>query len=145
MTAVEVSFVRLDPELPPPRRARPDDAGWDLRAAQPVKIPPGGRAGVPTGLAVAIPPGYAGLVLPRSGHAARHGVGLVNAPGLIDAGYRGEIRVLLINHGDEEVTFERGDRIAQLVVTPVPEVVWREVSELADSERGAAGFGSTGR
>ncbi len=100
---------------------------------------------VPTGVAVAIPPGYAGLVLPRSGHAARHGVGLVNAPGLIDAGYRGEIRVLLINHGDEVVTFERGDRVAQLVITPVPAVVWREVAELPVSERGAGGFGSTGR
>lgn len=142
---VEVSFVRLDPELPAPSRARADDAGWDLRAAEPVKLPPGGRAAVPTGLAVAIPPGYAGLVLPRSGHAARHGVGLVNAPGLIDAGYRGEIRVLLVNHGEGVVTFERGDRIAQLVITPVPAVTWREVAELADSERGEGGFGSTGR
>ncbi len=145
MNTVEVSFRRLDSGLPPPSRARPDDAGWDLRAAEPVKLPPGGRAMVPTGVAVAIPPGYAALVLPRSGHAARHGVGLVNAPGLIDAGYRGEIRVLLINHGDEVVTFERGDRVAQLVITPVPAVVWREVAELPVSERGAGGFGSTGR
>ncbi len=110
-----------------------------------MKIPPGGRAMVPTGLAVAIPVGFAGLVLPRSGYAARHGIGLVNAPGLIDAGYRGEIRVLLINHGGEVVTFERGDRVAQLVVIPIPEVVWNAVDVLPDSERGAGGFGSTGR
>lgn len=145
MTAIQVSFVRLDPGVPPPTRGHPHDAGWDLTAAEDVKLGPGERAAVPTGIAVAIPPGHAGLVLPRSGHAARHGIGLVNAPGLIDAGYRGEIRVLLVNHGDEAVLFRRGERIAQLLVMPVPEVVWSEVEALADSERGSGGFGSTGR
>lgn len=98
-----------------------------------------------TGLAVAIPVGFGGLVVPRSGHAARHGVGVVNGPGLIDSGYRGEVRVLLINHGSEPVVFQAGDRIAQLVIVPVPEVEVIEVDDLDDTSRGENGFGSTGR
>jgi len=99
---------------------------------------------VPTGIAVSIPEGFAGLVLPRSGHASRHGVGVVNGPGLIDSGYRGEISVLLINHGDAVVSFARGDRIAQLTIVPVPSVEWTEVESLDVTERGDGGFGSTG-
>jgi dUTP pyrophosphatase len=100
---------------------------------------------VPTGLAVAIPDGYAGLVLPRSGHAARHGVGVVNSPGLVDSGYRGEISVILVNHGSEPVSFERGERIAQLMITPVPTVELVEVAMLDETARGEGGFGSSGR
>ncbi len=99
---------------------------------------------MPTGIAVALPPGHAGLVIPRSGHARRAGVGLVNGPGLIDSGYRGEIEVLLINHGVAPVTFAKGDRIAQLVVVEVPDVVWEEVDSLDPTTRGESGFGSTG-
>ncbi|HEY6634303.1 MAG TPA: dUTP diphosphatase, partial [Acidimicrobiia bacterium] len=105
---------------------------------------PGERASVATGLALAIPAGYAGLVLPRSGHAQRHGVGVVNGPGLIDSGYRGEVSVLLINHGAERVSFARGDRIAQLAIVPVPAVEWVRSDSLDDTTRGSGGFGSTG-
>lgn len=141
---MNVSFQRLDPELPSPSQAHAGDAGWDLVAATPVRMEPGERTAVPTGLAVAIPQGHAGLVLPRSGHAARHGVGVVNGPGLIDSGYRGEITVLLINHGSEPVQFERGERIAQLVIVAVPTVIWDEVSALDHTARGQGGFGSSG-
>lgn len=141
----EITFRRLDLGLPPPRPAHRGDAGVDLRATDPVDIPPGGRAVVGTGIAVAIPVGYAGLVVPRSGYARRHGVGLVNAPGLIDSGYRGEVSVLLVNHGRDPVRFERGDRIAQLVVVRLPDCAWVEVDELPPSDRGTGGFGSTGR
>ena len=99
----------------------------------------------PTGVALAIPEGLAGLVLPRSGLAARHGVGVVNSPGLIDSGYRGEVKVLLVNHGAERVEFARGERIAQLLITPVPVIEMIEVDELDDTVRGSGGFGSTGR
>lgn len=141
---MNVSFVRLDRELPAPRLAHEGDAGFDLVASEDVTLGPGARSAVPTGLAVSIPPGHAGLVLPRSGHALRLGVGVVNAPGLIDSGYRGEIKVLLINHGTETVTFLRGDRIAQVVFVEVPAVVLTEVDELDDTARGEGGFGSTG-
>ena len=144
MTGHEVTFRMLDSELPPPSRAHPGDAGLDLRCRDEVRLEPGARAAVPTGVAVAIPEGYAGFVLPRSGHAARHGVGIVNAPGLIDSGYRGEVTVLLVNHGDEPVSFERGSRVAQLVVMPVPVLPWVQVDHLSDTSRGAGGFGSTG-
>jgi len=136
---------RLDPGLPLPAYARPGDAGLDLSAAEPVTLAPGERALVGTGVAVAIPPGYAGLVVPRSGLALEHGVTVLNAPGLVDAGYRGEVKVLLINHGTRPVRFERGERIAQLVLTPVARAEPREVDALPPSERGSGGFGSTGR
>jgi dUTP pyrophosphatase len=142
---MRIAVKRLDPELPLPRYARASDAGLDLHAAARVVIAPGDRALVPTGLAITIPPGYAGLVLPRSGLALRHGVTVLNAPGLIDAGYRGEVQVLLINHDPAAaVTLERGERIAQLVVQAVASVELVEVEELSASERGAGGFGSTG-
>jgi dUTP pyrophosphatase len=136
---------RLDPDLPLPRYARASDAGLDLHAAARVVIAPGARAVVGTGIAVAIPPGFAGFVLPRSGLALRRGVTVLNAPGLVDAGYRGELQVLLINHdATESVTLERGERIAQLVVQAVEHVELVEVEDLSVSERGAGGFGSTG-
>jgi len=139
-----VLIHRLDPDLPLPSRARPGDAGVDLRAASEAAVHPGERVTVGTGVAVAIPEGYAGLVTPRSGLAQRHGLGIVNAPGIVDAGYRGEIRVILVNHGAETVTVARGDRIAQLVVVPVLDEAMQEVEELPPSERGKGGFGSTG-
>jgi dUTP pyrophosphatase len=141
---MKITFQRLDSELPPPSQAQPGDAGWDLVAAAAVRIGPGERAAVPTGMAVAIPAGHAGLVLPRSGHARRHGVGVVNGPGLIDSGYRGEVTVLLINHGADEVAFERGERIAQLVVVAVPAIEWEELTALDETPRGRGGFGSSG-
>ena len=130
--------------LPLPAYAREDDAGLDLYAAETVTLAPGARGLVPTGIALAIPPGFAGFVLPRSGLALRHGVTCLNTPGLIDAGYRGEVKVLLINHGHEPVTLSRGERIAQLVVQRVERVALIPVTELAPSARGAGGFGSTG-
>ena len=141
---IEVEITRLRPEARVPERAYAGDAGVDLAACEPVELAPGERALVPTGLAVAIPEGYAGFVQPRSGLAARHGITIVNAPGLIDSGYRGEIQVVLLNT-DRETTFSAavGERIAQLVVLPVPEVSLREVEELAPSERGVRGFGSS--
>jgi dUTP pyrophosphatase len=141
---VAVPVLRVDPELPLPAYARADDAGLDLHAAQAVTLKPGDRVLVPTGIALAIPPGFAGFVLPRSGLALRHGVTVLNTPGLIDAGYRGEVKVLLVNHGQEAVTLSRGDRIAQLVVQPVERVELTPVAELPGSVRGAGGFGSTG-
>ena len=136
----------LDPALPLPSYARDDDAGADLRATTTVTLAPGERALVPTGVAVAIPTGYAGFLHPRSGLAARLGLSIINTPGTIDAGYRGEIQVPLVNHDrDETIVVRRGDRIAQLVVQPVTRVVFDVVDELPDSTRGAGGFGSTGR
>ena len=127
-----------------PERAYAGDAGLDLAACEHVAISPGERAVVGTGLAVAIPEGYAGFVLPRSGLAARHGIGKVNSPGLIDSGYRGELRVTLLNTDRREpFTVEPGMRIAQLVILPIPEVELVEVDELPASERGARGFGSS--
>lgn len=129
-----------------PSRAQDGDAGLDLHAAEPARLAPGERASVVTGIAVEIPPGHAGLVLPRSGLAARHGVALVNSPGLIDSGYRGEVRILLLNT-DREHSFEiePGDRIAQLVVTPIAAAEPIEATTLAASSRGDGGFGSSGR
>jgi dUTP pyrophosphatase len=136
---------RLDPALPLPAYARPGDAGLDLHAAGPLTLAPGARALVATGIAVAIPPGFAGFVLPRSGLALRHGVTVLNAPGLIDAGYRGEVKVLLVNLDPRAtVNLERGERVAQLVIQRVESVALAEVEELPGSERGAGGFGSTG-
>jgi dUTP pyrophosphatase len=137
---------RLDPDLPLPERAHPGDAGLDLRARIDVTLGPGERALVPTGVAVALPAGHVGLVHPRSGLAVRHGIGLVNAPGTIDEGYRGEVQVVLINHDpDAPVRIARGDRIAQLVVQRVEPVQVAEVEELPPSPRAQGGFGSTGR
>lgn len=138
-------FTRLSPAAAAPERAHDDDAGYDLRAAEACRLEPGERASVGTGLAVEIPPGSAGLVLPRSGLALRHGIALVNAPGLIDSGYRGEVRVLLLNT-DRSEAFEvsEGDRIAQLVVVRHDSGAAEEVESLAETARGAAGFGSTG-
>lgn len=139
-------FARLTDTAAAPTRAHADDAGYDLRACEAATLPPGGRASVGTGIAVAIPDGHAGLVLPRSGLAARHGISLVNAPGLIDAGYRGEVRVLLLNT-DRETSFEvtPGDRIAQLVIVRHDASELIEVDSLEETARGAGGFGSTGR
>ena len=136
---------RLDPAARLPARAHDDDAGLDLHALEPVRLEPGERAMVRTGLAIELPPGHAGWVVPRSGLAARHGVALVNAPGLIDAGYRGEVRVLLLNTDRAAaVELAAGDRIAQLVVMAVAAPAVVEVDALADTGRGAGGFGSTG-
>jgi len=143
--ARSVLVHRLDPGLPLPARAHPGDAGVDLYAAEAVVLGPGERATVGTGVAVAVPEGYAGLVAPRSGLAQRHGLGIVNAPGVVDAGYRGEIRVILVNHGTEAVSLARGERIAQLLVVRVGVEEMLEVEELPPSERGLGGFGSTGR
>ncbi|HEU4366652.1 MAG TPA: dUTP diphosphatase [Methylomirabilota bacterium] len=141
---VRVPVLRVDAALPLPAYARPEDAGLDLHAAREVTLAPGARALVATGVALAIPPGFAGFVLPRSGLALRHGVTIVNTPGLIDAGYRGEVKVLLVNLGDAPVTLRRGDRVAQLVVQRVERVALAAVAELPPSERGTGGFGSTG-
>ena len=142
---VEVLITRLDPDVPLPSYARQDDAGADLVCAEDVDLAPGQRAVIGTGIAIALPPGYAAFVHPRSGLAARHGVTLVNAPGTIDAGYRGEIRVVLLNTDPATpVSFRRGDRIAQLVVQRVEQAAFREVAALPDSARGDNGFGSTG-
>jgi dUTP pyrophosphatase len=142
---VDIAAVRLDSGLPLPAYAKPGDAGLDLRASESVTLEPGERRLVPTGLAVAIPEGHAGFVLPRSGLAMHKGVTVLNAPGLIDSGYRGELKVLLINHGAEAVGIERGERIAQLVVQPVARARLVEGERLPDSARGEGGFGSTGR
>jgi dUTP pyrophosphatase len=141
---IELPIRRLREEATLPERAYAGDAGLDLAACERIELEPGERAVVPTGLAVAIPEGYAGFVQPRSGLAARHGIAVVNSPGLVDSGYRGEIRVVLLNT-DRERTFvaEAGDRIAQLVVVPVPEIEIAEVDELPRSERGVRGFGSS--
>lgn len=142
---IRLAVQRLDPDLPLPSYARDGDAGLDLYAAETVTLAPGARVAVGTGIAVAIPNGCAGFVLPRSGLALRHGLSLVNTPGLIDAGYRGEIRVLLVNHDLEaSVTLARGDRIAQLVVQRVETAEPVEVEKLPESARGAGGLGSTG-
>ena len=137
-------MMQVRPGARVPERAYAGDAGLDLAACEQLELRPGERALVPTGLAVAIPEGYAGFVQPRSGLAARDGITVVNSPGLIDSGYRGEIQVVLLNT-DQERTFtaEAGDRIAQLVVLPVPALLVREVDELPPSERGVRGFGSS--
>jgi dUTP pyrophosphatase len=138
--------ARLDPRATLPTRAHPGDAGLDLHALDAATLAPGERASVSTGIAVEIEPGYAGLVLPRSGLAARHGISVVNAPGLIDSGYRGELRVLLLNTDrGEPFELSAGDRVAQLVVIAVAVADPTEVTELSDSSRGAGGFGSSGR
>ena len=143
--AVEVLLLRLDTGLQPPAYAHPSDAGADLRCTEDFVLAPGERRLVGTGVAVALPDGYAAFVHPRSGLAARHGITLVNAPGTVDAGYRGEIKVCLLNTDREQtVAFSRGDRIAQLVIQPVSTASFVLVTELPESVRGSGGHGSTG-
>ncbi len=142
---LDVPLVRLDPDLPLPSYARAGDAGADLFTAVDVELGPHERALVPTGIALALPPGYVGLVHPRSGLAARHGLSVLNTPGTIDAGYRGEVRVLLVNHDPvSPVRLRRGDRVAQLVVQRHERARFVAVDRLDASERGAGGYGSTG-
>jgi dUTP pyrophosphatase len=143
---VRIAVRQLDPDLPLPAYARSGDAGLDLLSAEDVTLPPGSRAQVRTGLAVAIPEGYAGFVLARSGRAAREGLAIVNAPGLIDSGYRGEIKINAINlDGATPVEIRRGDRIAQLVILKVERAELEVVDDLPPSDRGEGGHGSTGR
>lgn len=144
-TVAALAVKRLRPDAVVPAQAYPGDAGFDLAACERVELAPGARAVVGTGIAVALPAGHAGLVVPRSGLAARHGLGKVNAPGLIDEGYRGEIKVILVNT-DRETPFvvEPGMRIAQLVIVELPRIELVEVDELPESERGAGGLGSSG-
>ncbi|MEH3033152.1 MAG: dUTP diphosphatase [Aeromicrobium erythreum] len=142
---VRIALHRLDPELPVPAYARAGDAGADLHAAVDVRLAPGERVLVPTGIAIALPEGYAAFVHPRSGLALRHGLSVVNTPGTIDAGYRGEIKVLLVNHDlHEPVDLPRGSRIAQLVVQRVEQAEFEVVDALEASERGTGGYGSSG-
>lgn len=144
-TDLDVQIVRLDPQLPLPSYARPGDAGADLCTTVDVELAPGERALVPTGVAVALPEGYVALVHPRSGLAARHGLSIVNTPGTVDSGYRGEVKVLLVNHDrTESISLRRGDRVAQLVVQRYERVRYVEVDALPESVRGAGGYGSTG-
>lgn len=142
---LEISITRLDASLPLPTYAHEGDAGIDLYCAEDVSLKPGQRAAVATGIAVAIPPGYAGFVQPRSGQALRKGLSIVNTPGLVDSGYRGEIKVVAINlDPDEPLELRRGDRLAQLVILPVAVARLVEVDRLPKSSRGEGGFGSTG-
>jgi dUTP pyrophosphatase len=135
--------------LPLPAYETAQAAGMDLRAAvpddEPLTLRPGSRFPVPTGLAFALPPGFEGQVRPRSGLAFKHGVTCLNSPGTVDADYRGEVKVILINHGEEDFVIRRGDRIGQLVIAPVVQAAWAEVESLDETARGAGGFGSTGR
>lgn len=145
MSQVQVLITRLDPDLPLPRYAKPGDAGADIVSRVDITLAPGERAMVPTGVAIALPDGYVALVHPRSGLAIKHGVTMVNSPGTVDAGYRGELQIILINHDrSESISFKRGDRIAQLVIQQVERAEFVEVSELPGSGRGEGGFGSTG-
>ncbi len=146
--SVTVAVLRLPhgADLPLPRYATPGSAGLDLQAAvgEPVTLAPGARVAIPTGLAIALPAGWEAQVRPRSGLALKSGVTVLNSPGTVDADYRGEIKVILINLGDAPVAFARGDRIAQLVVAPVSQLAWQAVAVLPETARGDGGFGSTG-
>lgn len=145
MATVDVLVVRLDPGLPMPSYALPGDAGFDVCTAIDVTLGPGERVVVPTGIALALPDGYAAFVHPRSGLAAKHGLTVVNAPGTIDAGYRGEVKVCLLNTDTREsLTLRRGERVAQVVVQPVSRAVLHEAHSLPGSHRGEGGYGSTG-
>ncbi|HYZ92400.1 MAG TPA: dUTP diphosphatase [Actinomycetota bacterium] len=145
MATLRLEIKRLDPDLPLPAYQHDDDAGLDLHAAEAIKLAPGERAVVGTGVAVAIPPGYVGLTAPRSGTAARAGLSMVNAPGVIDSGYRGELKLILVNLDPHEaLAIERGERVAQLLVVPVSSAQVTEVEELSSTDRGDAGLGSTG-
>ena len=146
MAHVQVLITRLDSSVPLPSYAKGGDAGADLTTTIDFTLAPGERQLVPTGIAIALPDGYVALVHPRSGLAIKHGVTMVNAPGTVDAGYRGELKLILINHDrSESVSFKRGDRVAQLVIQQVERAEFIEVQELPGSGRGTDGFGSTGR
>ena len=149
MTELAIALRRLahGEGLPLPAYATPGSAGLDLVAAlaAPVDLPPGGRALIPTGLAMALPEGYEAQIRPRSGLARKHGITVLNAPGTVDSDYRGEVSVLLVNLGDRPVRIARGERIAQLVVAPVTRIAWQEQATLDDTQRGVGGYGSTGR
>jgi len=143
---VSVLIQRLDPEVPLPYYAKGGDAGADLVTRIDLTLAPGERALAPTGIAIALPDGYAAFVHPRSGLAIKHGVSMVNTPGTVDAGFRGELQIILINHDPHEaITFKRGDRVAQLIIQKVEKAEFIEVSQLPGSGRGTGGFGSTGR
>jgi dUTP pyrophosphatase len=143
---MEVMIRRLDSEIPLPSYQTQDSVGMDLHAAvkEPVVVDPGKIAAIPCGFQMAVPPGYEAQIRPRSGLAAKEGISIPNAPGTIDPDYRGEVKVLLINHGAKPFTVTRGMRIAQMLIVPVPKVTWREVTELPSTARGAGGFGHTG-
>lgn len=144
--SVQVLIKRLDPDVPLPSYAKGGDAGADIVTAIDITLAPGERSLVPTGISIALPDGYVALVHPRSGLAIKHGVTMVNSPGTVDAGYRGELKLILINHDPKEsVSFKRGDRVAQLVIQQVERALFVEVQELPGSGRGTDGFGSTGR
>jgi dUTP pyrophosphatase len=146
MSNVQVLITRLDPSVPLPKYAKGGDAGADIVTRVDVTLQPGERALVPTGIAIALPDGYVALVHPRSGLAIKHGVTMVNAPGTVDAGYRGELQCIMIHHDPKEaITFHKGDRIAQLVIQKVERAEFVEVQELPGSGRGSGGFGSTGK
>ncbi|NCX00095.1 MAG: dUTP diphosphatase [Actinobacteria bacterium] len=143
---MKILVTRLDPNLPLPTYAKPGDAGADLYSRIDIELSPMQRALVPTGLAIALPPGYAGFIHPRSGRAAKEGLSMVNAPGTIDAGYRGEIQVILINlDSEKKITIKRGERIAQLVIKEVSQAEFVEVEQLPGTSRGDSGFGSSGK
>ena len=144
MSRIKVPVKRLDDTIDLPEYAYEGDAGLDLRAAEDTVLNPFGRQVVSCGIAIAIPHGYAGFVLPRSGLAAKHGISIVNAPGLIDSNYRGEIKVILINLGTADFTINSGDRIAQMIVAPVTQASFTITDSLSETERGSGGFGSTG-
>lgn len=144
MTSVSIRRLPNGEGLPLPAYETAGAAGMDLRAALDMTLKPGARGLVPTGLAIALPEGFEAQVRPRSGLAVKHGVTVLNAPGTIDCDYRGEIKVPLINHGEQDFVIARGDRIAQMVIAPLTRVLWQELSELDDTARGAAGFGSSG-
>jgi dUTP pyrophosphatase len=144
--SVKVLIKRLDESVPMPKYAKPGDAGADLATRVDVTLQPGERALVPTGISLALPNGFVALVHPRSGLALKHGVSMVNTPGTVDAAYRGELQVILINHDQKDaITFKKGDRIAQLVIQQVESAEFIEVDSLPGSDRGAGGFGSTGK
>ena len=146
MANVQVLITRIDPSVPLPTYAKGGDAGADIVTRVDVTLQPGERALVPTGIAIALPDGYVALVHPRSGLAIKHGVTMVNAPGTVDAGFRGELQCIMINHDPQEsITFKKGDRIAQLVIQKVERAEFVEVQDLPGSGRGTGGFGSTGR
>lgn len=143
--SVEILITRLDSSIPMPSYAKPGDAGADLTSRIDVTLQPGERTLVPTGISIALPNGYVALVHPRSGLAIKHGVTMVNSPGTVDAGFRGELQIILINHDpNEAISFKKGDRIAQLVIQRVEHAAFVEVKTLPGSDRGAGGFGSTG-